>query len=334
MEHFDMAGMSTAKAMVAGAAAGVAEHLVMFPIDTIKTRMQQMHTAENAQTYASVKRSLKTILREEGVRRLYRGLPAATLGAIPAHALHFSSYEALKDVLGARRDVHTPVANMMAGFGATMVHDAVSTPVDVVKQRLQVAGSRFTTVRAAVRGIWAAEGLAAFYASYPTTVLMNVPYMITHFTVYEAVQTSAAQVLGREHTPMRDIFAGACAGALGGLISNPLDVLRTRIQTQEMVPGAARVGAREMARRIFAEEGLAGFARGARARVLLFTPSAAICWGVYETLKRLFDRHNRYHEEHDHHHHNGHGHGHGHGHGQGHGRGHGHGHGDANNEHD
>ncbi len=327
LEMYDLSGMSSVAAMVAGATAGMAEHLVMFPIDTIKTRMQQQHAAPTtARAYASVVKALGTVISTEGATRLYRGLPAALVGAVPAHAAHFATYEALKTALGATRETHTPLANSIAGFGATCMHDAISTPLDVVKQRLQVAGSPFTSISQCARSMWAAEGLRAFYASYPTTVLLNIPYMLAHFTVYEGCQTFMRQAFGRDHTPLRDIAAGAAAGAAGGLISNPLDVLRTRIQTQDVAPGRPRLGGWEVAKEILAKEGVAGFAKGAKARVLLFTPSAAICWGVYETMKRVLvgdhHHHHHHHGDHDDHHHgHDHGHGHEHGHGHGHGRG-------------
>jgi solute carrier family 25 iron transporter 28/37 len=47
-------------------------------------------------------------------------------------------------------------------------------PFDVVKQRMQVADSTFRTVGACARAVYAREGLAAFYVSYPTTLTMSV----------------------------------------------------------------------------------------------------------------------------------------------------------------
>ncbi len=126
------------------------------------------------------------IAREEGVRRLYRGFPAVVTGAIPSHAVHFATYENLKHRLGGNEPGHHPLVNGVSGGVATMAHDAIITPLDVVKQRLQVRDSRYTGVLQCIRTVFAREGLRAFYASYPTTVAMNVPYQAVHFAAYES----------------------------------------------------------------------------------------------------------------------------------------------------
>lgn len=57
----------------------------------------------------------------------------------PAHALYFAVYEHAKDWLGGNAEGHHPVATATAGISATLVNEAVMTPVDVVKQRLQAS---------------------------------------------------------------------------------------------------------------------------------------------------------------------------------------------------
>jgi len=56
----------------------------------------------------------------------------------PAHALYFATYEAAKKLFGGNEHGHHPVAAASAGAAATLVNDAAMTPVDVIKQRLQV----------------------------------------------------------------------------------------------------------------------------------------------------------------------------------------------------
>lgn len=86
---------------------------------------------------------------------------------------------------------------------------------------------------------------------------------------------------------VEEVAAGGAAGALAGFMSTPLDLLKTRLQTQEVPDGGRRLGAREMLRQIYAQEGARAFMTGATARMLYFMPSAAICWGTYETMKRV-----------------------------------------------
>ncbi len=56
----------------------------------------------------------------------------------PGHALYFASYEAAKDLLGGNEEGHQPIASATAGAIATVINDAFMTPLDVIKQRLQV----------------------------------------------------------------------------------------------------------------------------------------------------------------------------------------------------
>jgi solute carrier family 25 iron transporter 28/37 len=230
------------------------------------------------------------IRAEEGLLRLYRGITAIVMGAIPSHAIHYATYEHLKNAMGGNEPGHHPVITGLAGGIATMAHDAVVTPLDVVKQRLQVYGSAYSGVAQCVRSIIKEEGIRSFYASYPTTVMMNVPFMTVHFAGYESFKLFFSNEKG-EHGIVEELTAGGCAGALAGFVSTPFDVVKTRLQTQnlEFEPGTKhiRLGARQIIKEIISEAGYRGFMTGASARVLYYMPSAAICWTTYETVKRI-----------------------------------------------
>lgn len=182
-----VAALGSSKAMVAGATAGVMEHVFMFPVDTIKTRMQALpRIGGETPRYKGVWDAFGRIVREEGGRKLYRGFPATVLGAIPSHAAHFATYETVKHHFGGSKQGHHPLINGMAGAAATCAHDAIITPLDVVKQRLQVYNSAYAGVWQCIKKTALTEGLSAFYASYPTTVAMNVPFQAVHFAAYES----------------------------------------------------------------------------------------------------------------------------------------------------
>lgn len=68
------------------------------------------------------------------------------------------------------------------------VHRSVLTRVldnAVVKQRMQVHGSVFRSVAGCFRDVYRAEGISAFYISYPTTLTMTVPFTAVQFSTYE-----------------------------------------------------------------------------------------------------------------------------------------------------
>lgn len=96
------------------------------------------------------------------------------LGAGPAHAVYFSVYETCKE--GLFKNPNNPVAHATSGVCATVASDAVFTPMDMVKQRLQLNGSPYKGVFDCVMRVFREEGLRAFYASYKTTVIMNAPF--------------------------------------------------------------------------------------------------------------------------------------------------------------
>jgi solute carrier family 25 iron transporter 28/37 len=154
-----------------------------------------------------------------------------------------------------------------------MAHDAIVTPLDVVKQRLQVYNSSYAGVFQCIRSVFAQEGLRAFYASYPTTVAMNVPFQAVHFAAYESFKIlftgegectihvcTCSNLVARaadpsrpslcclipssadeEHGVLQEVTAGGAAGALAGFVSTPFDVVKTRLQTQRVQPGQRSV---------------------------------------------------------------------------------------------
>ncbi|KAF2899967.1 hypothetical protein ILUMI_06219 [Ignelater luminosus] len=82
--------------MTAGAFAGVMEHCVMYPLDSVKTRMQSLLPSTMRE---GVSETFLKMVRHEGIFRPVRGMPAMIVGAGPAHAFYFSSYEYLKDTM-------------------------------------------------------------------------------------------------------------------------------------------------------------------------------------------------------------------------------------------
>lgn len=273
--------------MAAGGIAGIMEHCVMYPVDCVKTRMQALAPAPGTPHYKNVGNALKTIVRQEGLTRTFRGLPLVATGAGPSHALYFACYEKLKKVLSSQPGKN-PVANAVAGGVATIVHDAAMNPVDVIKQRLQMYSSPFKSTVQCMKHVYRTEGFGAFYRSYTTQLTMNVPFQILHFVTYEFGQEFLNP--SRHYNPVTHMVAGGFAGATAAALTTPLDVCKTLLNTQESYivsekNGIAISGMFNALRTIYDKQGIRGYFKGLQARVIFQIPATALSWSVYEFFK-------------------------------------------------
>ncbi|KAF9614580.1 hypothetical protein IFM89_019327 [Coptis chinensis] len=237
-------GMGFWKFMLAGSVAGMVEHMAMFPVDTLKTRMQMLGTTSTASSSAhrhNAGKVFSSIMRKEGPLGFYRGIGAIGLGAGPAHAVYFTVYEVSKEKLGGNRPGHHPLAHAASGVLATTASDVVLTPLDVVKQRLQLKKSPYSGVKDCVTRMLKEEGFRAFYASYRTTVVMNAPFTAMHFATYEAMKKALSEISpenASEEQILVHLTAGGAAGALASAVTTPLDVVKTRLQCQAIMIGS------------------------------------------------------------------------------------------------
>lgn len=282
--------------MFAGAMAGLGEHASMYPVDTVKTRVQ-------ANTHST---TLFATIRSIGrLRNFYSGLPVVLYGAIPSHAFYFASYEGVKRLLEGGEQ-KTFVSNIwyiagLAGIVATATHDLIATPLDVVKQHMQLKGQQSgVTLITTARDVFRRRGMRAFFISYPTTLLMNIPYTAAHFVSYEWMKKQLfllSHTTEKQETMHHDqlldhdsyklykhIMAGSFAGAAGAILSTPFDVVKTRLQI-----GYGK-NVREVLARLNQETNggiVFGLFKGVVPRVMYFMPSASICWITYEYSKNF-----------------------------------------------
>ena len=280
-------GLSFSKFMFAGSAAGIAEHVAMFPVDTIKTRMQAI-PAPGVKLSNTVATAMSSIIRKEGFMGLYSGVGTVAVGAGPSHGLYFVVYEYMKNFLGASNDdTHRPLETSVAAAIATVIADGFMTPLDVVKQRLQLPNNPYKSAMDCASSMFREEGLRPFFRSYNTTVIMNVPFVSIHFAAYESCK-KLLRKSAEDEGLMTQIVAGGIAGGAAALATNPLDVVKTRLQTEGV--GGIKYGTSStfgMLKNIVKTEGYGALMHGMRPRVLFHAPAAAISWMTYETCKNI-----------------------------------------------
>lgn len=289
-EYGHLSGAGILSNMAAGAAAGIVEHCIMYPVDCIKTRMMMQRPLQEA-SYRGVLEGLRSVMRNESPRNLFRGIGFVASGAGPAHAFYYTTYETFKRNIGEIRGEKDSQLNYaLAGACATLVHDSFMTPVDAIKQRVQTFQSPYKSVLQAIHGMYSQEGVRAFFRSFTTQLSMNIPTQSTNFVVYETVHTLMNP--DKHYNPKVHVIAGCLAGAAAAVVSTPMDVAKTLLNVQERcvskhLGNQPIIGMLNSFVLIYRTNGISGFTRGLRARVVYLTPSTGISWSVYELFKYL-----------------------------------------------
>lgn len=295
--------------ILAGSAAGTIADIITHPLSTIKTRLQVQGSGgggHGAVAYRGVTHALGHIMKNacsgrrwsfvrprlEGVVTFYRGLGAVLVGAAPAQGLYFGGYETAKTFLGGGQ---SGVGNFASGICAQLCGSLAWVPMDVIKERLQVEGqlkvkSAYSGSFHAFREILRHEGLLGLYRAFPIHQVTWAPFNGCYFMVYEKLKTmciDAGYEDGMDNLdPIAQVSCGVAAGVIAATVTNPVDVLKTRLQVAmanpDMFPYKSGLGA---AKHLLQHEGAGALMDGAFARVSWLTPRLTICVFAYERIK-------------------------------------------------
>ncbi|KAB2083299.1 hypothetical protein ES319_A05G256600v1 [Gossypium barbadense] len=255
------------ESIIAGAMAGVVVEAALYPIDTVKTRLQ------------AARGGGKVVLKG-----LYSGLGGNLAGVLPASAIFLGVYEPAKQkLLKALPENLSAFAHLTAGALGGAASSLVRVPTEVVKQRMQTG--QFASAPAAVRLIVAKEGFRGLYAGYGSFLLRDLPFDAIQFCIYEQLRIGYKLAAQRDLNDPENAIIGAVAGAITGTVTNPLDVIKTRL----MVQGSSKQykGILDCVRTIMREEGTHAFLKGIGPRVLWIGIGGSIFFGVLEKTKQM-----------------------------------------------
>lgn len=212
------------------------------PFDTLKTRMQ----ASNI--HPSTWHCAKEMVKHEGVRGFFKGLPASLWLTALTSGIRFgcqASFNAwLARQLGRSdfRDFSlvTRVATEAAGgFVAGLALPFIFTPLELVRARQQVCTNRSLGAIQIVRGVWHDEGLRGLYKGHSMTMMRSTIGNAALFGSYELFKHTAAVTTApvdantgvRGETPRGSLLvAGVLAGWTSWFTCFPLDSVKTRLQ--------------------------------------------------------------------------------------------------------
>lgn len=293
-------------ALLAGGAAGTTVDLTLFPLDTLKTRLQ----------------SSEGFFASGGFRGIYRGVGSAALGSAPGAAFFFCTYEATKSALaGARRRAlgsnsndskrataggdngggGSAVDHMLAASLGEVAACAVRVPTEVVKQRAQAGqhgGSSLSSLLAilgrrrdvGLPGVW-----RELYRGWGITILREVPFTVIQFPLWEALKSYSRRRQqqqggggarnGADVSAGESALYGSVSGGVAAAVTTPLDVLKTRVMLS-----SKRQRVWDIVTGILREHGVRTFFAGIGPRVMWISIGGAVFLGSYQWVINSLER--------------------------------------------
>lgn len=255
-------------AVTAGGAAGLAADVILFPLDTIKTRLQ----------------SSPGFRATGGFSRIYAGLTTACIGSVPSACLFFFVYESGKHLLPHDNQLSVCAAAATGETAACLIR----VPIEVMKQRSQADTSRSSIQH--LKHTIRSEGVVGLYRGFRTMLMREIPFAFIQFPVWESLKDLSARSNGRDKcTGCEATICGAVAGAVAAAATNPLDVSKTRVMLAQKDSRMAGGSVLFALKSVFRESGVRGLFAGVTARVTWISIGGAIFLGGYETFAQAVE---------------------------------------------
>jgi len=210
---------------------------------------------------------------------LYRGYWAMAIFGTPAYAAYFGSYDYLKDSHGINPVVAGCVAELSGGI--------FFVPAEILKKRAVLRQKGYTQASEIPRtivNVLRKEGLRGFYVGYVASVATWMPFSGIYFGAFE----KSKQYLPEK--PWTDLAAGAIAGSFAAVVTSPIDMVATRVQTRYNGATTAPAVVADILKENNYRPHNVGSAmfKAAPGRVLWLAPHAAISIAGFQYFKSRF----------------------------------------------
>nr|XP_056700248.1 mitochondrial adenyl nucleotide antiporter SLC25A24 [Euleptes europaea] len=271
--------------LLAGAVAGAVSRTGTAPLDRLKV-MMQVHGSKSKMNIAG---GLQQMVKEGGVRSLWRGNGVNVVKIAPETAIKFWAYEQYKKMFLNEDGKVGTVERFISGSLAGATAQTSIYPMEVLKTRLAVGKTgQYAGMFDCAKKILRREGVKAFYKGYIPNILGIIPYAGIDLAVYEALKKTWLEKYATDSVNPGILVllgCGTVSSTCGQLASYPLALVRTRMQAQAMVEGGPQLNMVGLFQRIIAKEGVLGLYRGIAPNFMKVLPAVSISYVVYEKMK-------------------------------------------------
>ncbi|XP_035231559.1 LOW QUALITY PROTEIN: mitochondrial folate transporter/carrier-like [Stegodyphus dumicola] len=284
--------------LLAGISGGVTSTLVLHPLDLLKIRFAvndgQLLTRPN---YHGLGNAVSTIIKEEGIRGLYRGVTPNCWGAGASWGFYFLFYNAIKTWMldGNTKKTLSAGSHMLAAAEAGVITLFITNPIWVVKTRMCLQYSttvglppskHYTGMLDALVKVYRHEGIPGMYKGL-VPGMFGVSHGALQFMAYEEMKK---KYISYYQLPVDDklgtnqyLSFAALSKLFAASVTYPYQVIRARLQDQYKEYS----GVLEVIKKTWRYESLKGYYKGLVPNLLKVTPATAVTFVVYENVAKV-----------------------------------------------
>ncbi|XP_076334042.1 solute carrier family 25 member 44-like isoform X2 [Tachypleus tridentatus] len=223
----------------------------LYPFTVIKTRLQ---IQKRYNVYRGTYDAFKKILNYEGIHGLYKGFWINTIQLVSGLG-YITTYEKVRHILTEYANIKDKrVKGLIGGGCGSLVGQTIITPFDVISQHMMMMGQRNsslikltessntlnidlnhkhrgTVALSVVKELYKRDGLKGFYRGYFASLYTYVPGSALWWMFYPLYSEWLASLLPLSASHLLIYcMAGPMSGISVCIITNPMDVVRARIQ--------------------------------------------------------------------------------------------------------
>lgn len=276
---------------LAGCAGGIAQVVVGQPFDIVKVRMQ----AAAQDLYKNAWDCFRKIVAlEGGLSALWRGTLPPLLGVGAAVSLQFGVNEQSKQLAQTFTGKSELQISYLFACGAIagLANSLVSIPVEHTRIRMQVQGDSSLGAIQCVRNISQSYGIGGLYKGAIPTLWRESIAMGIYFSMYEWI-TRQMRLPGQTRSDLgltNILLAGGIAGVALWFTTFPIDVIKTKIQTDSFQNPKYK-GMSDCFLTTLKLSGLKGLYKGLAPCLLRAVPANGVTFLAYEAVSKNLKAH-------------------------------------------
>ncbi|KAJ7696128.1 mitochondrial carrier domain-containing protein [Mycena olivaceomarginata] len=314
--HVDSNVVRAAKDIAYGTTAGIASKIFEHPFDLTKVRLQAQVLDAEARFSGPID-CLKKTWKNEGIRGLYRGLPAPIAGAMVENASLFLSYRELQNLIKIVNRQHKEEPSSMsqivlAGAGAGAITSFLLTPIELVQMLVtpaissSVSSPQLLGPISVFMSVIRSTGARGLWLGHTGTFIREAGGGAAWFTTKEVVasllvarrqnKTETSRLTSASTKDLQlweSALSGACAGASYNLAFFPADTVKSAMQTEEELRPVGKAASPKSSflstfTAMYRAQGIRGLYAGCGITIARSIPSSAIIFLIYDGLSKRF----------------------------------------------